>query len=357
MNKIEALQSKLPSKDAAVLVWQPHTRRYLTGFDSTDGYVLVTADAAYFMTDFRYIEAAKAGTHDVECGMYDRQREKLAEQLRQHGITTLYLEETGLDLATYHLLSQALSGVTLVTDATLDNWIGGLRICKTAEEVAAMTEAQRLTDDGFRYILERIAVGRTEKEVALDLEMYMRSQGADGVSFDFIVVSGANSSLPHGVPTDKKIENGDFLTMDFGALWHGYHSDMTRTVAVGTVSDEQREIYDIVLRAQLASLATLKDGVLARDADAAARDIIAAAGYGDCFGHGTGHGVGVEIHEAPTVSPKAAADARLRTGHVVTVEPGIYLEGKFGVRIEDMALITPDGYQNFTKSPKNLITL
>ena len=356
MNKMEQLQQKLPDRQAAALVWQPHTRRYLTGFDASDGYVLVTADAGYFMTDFRYIEAARAQVRGAQCGMYERMEQTLQEQLEKHGIRRLYVEETGLDLATFHRFRSLLPETEIVTDATLERWLNELRLCKTAEEVEAIREAQRLTDEGYTYILERIEPGRTEKEVALDLEFFMRRQGADAVSFDFIVVSGANSSLPHGVPGDKKIERGDFVTMDFGALWHGWHSDMTRTVAVGSVSDEQRLVYDTVLQAQLACLKMLKSGVSCKAADAAAREVIRAAGYGPYFGHSTGHGVGVEIHEMPRLSQGAGED-RLAVGNVVTVEPGIYLEGKFGVRIEDMVLITENGIENFTKSPKNLTTL
>ena len=213
-----------------------------------------------------------------------------------------------------------------------------------------------LTEDGFAHILDYIRPGRTERDVALELEFYIRRQGAEAAAFDFIVVSGANTSLPHGVPTEKPIGSGEFVTMDFGAVVEGYHSDMTRTVAVGAVSEEQERVYDIVLQAQLAALSVLKPGLPCLKGDAAARDVIAAAGFGDCFGHGTGHGVGVEIHEQPRLSPSARGQ-ELQAGNVVTVEPGIYIEGKFGVRIEDMAAITESGCENLTKSPKTLIRL
>ena len=212
-----------------------------------------------------------------------------------------------------------------------------------------------MTDDTFAYIAERIAAGRTERDVMLDMEMYMRRLGSEGVAFNFVVVSGKNSSLPHGVPTDKVIERGDFVTMDFGAVVNGYRSDMTRTVAVGTISDEQRRVYDTVLEAQTAALAAIRAGVVCKDVDKVARDLIARAGYGDCFGHALGHSVGIAVHEAPILSTRC--DTVLKAGTMMTVEPGIYLEGKFGVRIEDMVLITEDGYENFTKSPKNLLIL
>ena len=200
-----------------------------------------------------------------------------------------------------------------------------------------------------------IKVGVTEKEIALELDFYMLSHGAEAVSFETIAVSGKNSSMPHGVPTDKKIENGDFITMDFGAVYNGYHSDMTRTVIVGEPTEKQKEVYETVLKAQTEALAVLKAGVSGVDADKAARDIIDAKGYKENFGHGTGHGVGIEIHESPNLSPYSKAI--LETGNIVTVEPGIYIPDEFGVRIEDMALITEDGYINLTSCEKELIIL
>lgn len=189
----------------------------------------------------------------------------------------------------------------------------------------------------------------------LDMEFFMRAHGSEGVSFDFIVVSGKNSSLPHGVPTDKKIEKGDFVTMDFGAVVNGYHSDMTRTVAVCNVSDEQLNVYNTVLKAQEAAILKIKSGMICSDIDKVARDIINTAGYEGCFGHSLGHSVGVEIHELPVLSP--SCDKPLTAGNIVTVEPGIYIENKFGVRIEDMVCVTDDGCENLTHSPKNLIII
>ena len=200
-----------------------------------------------------------------------------------------------------------------------------------------------------------IKPGVTEKQIALELDFYMLSHGAEAVSFETIAVTGAKSSMPHGVPDETVVKNGDFITMDFGAVCKGYHSDMTRTVAVGEVTEEQKTVYETVLKAQKNALSVLKKGLPCSEADKAARDIIDNAGYGDYFGHSTGHGVGVEIHENPTLAPKSTDI--LEIGDVVTVEPGIYLPGKFGVRIEDMALITENGYENLTSSPKELIIL
>ena len=211
-----------------------------------------------------------------------------------------------------------------------------------------------MTDDTFTYIIERISAGRTERDVMLDMEFYMRRMGSEGVSFDFIVVSGKNSSLPHGVPTDKKIENGDFLTMDFGAIVNGYHSDMTRTVALGYVNDEQRAIYNTVLKAQLAVIDGARPGMRCCDVDKIARDIIETP-YPNTFGHGLGHGVGFEIHEWPRFNK--TDETICEPGMVITDEPGIYIPGKCGVRIEDMLLITDDGCRSLTHSPKELIIL
>ena len=354
--KVERLSAKLPDERSAALVAAPHNLCYLTGFPSGDSWLFVTCTTAYFLTDFRYIEAARSTIIGAECVMIDRLSKSLCELVKKHGIQRIFLESGETSLAQANALQKGVETVEFVTDDELDTWISAMRLVKDEEEVHHILQAQAIAEEGFRHILPYIQVGKTEREVALELEFYMRRQGAQRVAFDFIVVSGANSSLPHGIPSDKKIEKGDFVTMDFGAVINGYHSDMTRTVAVGEVSDEQRLVYDTVLKAQEASLSVLKAGLLCVEADAAARKVIVDAGYGDCFGHGTGHGVGVQIHEAPTLSPKAEKQL-LKVGNVVTVEPGIYLEGRFGVRIEDMAYITKDGYRNLTSCPKELIIL
>lgn len=356
MFSVNELRKKLPDAHTAALVATAHNRRYLTGFPSTAGLVLVTKESACFMTDSRYAEAAGRAIGHMEVLCYSRPMETLKEQLARLDITTV-LVESERSVASVRSLREALADITVDDSDTLTDWLSQLRMVKSAEEMEAVRRAQALTDAGFAYILGRIAAGRTEREVAMDLEFEIRRQGAEGVAFEFIAVSGANSSLPHGVPGDKVIEAGDFVTMDFGARVDGYCSDMTRTVAVGHVSDRQREVYDTVLKAQLASLDRVGPGVSCREADAAAREVIAAAGYGAYFGHGTGHGVGVEIHEAPNLTPNTPQGLRLAPGHLVTVEPGIYLPGEFGVRIEDMVYITADGCENLTKSPKELIIL
>ncbi len=229
------------------------------------------------------------------------------------------------------------------------------RTVKTPEELLLIMKAEAMGDAAFEYMLDFIKVGMTEIQVAEEIERVLRAMGAEGLSFDTIAVSGVNSNQPHGVPSDKKIQEGDFLTMDLGALYKGYCGDMTRTVAIGYATDEMKKIYDIVLRSQLAGLAAVKEGVLCRDVDKASRNIIDEAGYGEYYIHGTGHGVGIQVHEAPTLN--ARSEEILKENQAVTVEPGIYLPDKFGVRIEDLAIVTKFGIINCTRSEKELIIL
>lgn len=353
MTKAEQVAGALPNGIDAALVLSPHNRRYLTGFKSSEGAVLITRGQSYFLTDFRYIEAARRVVTGMECAVYDNLWETLRELADRHDLRSIAVEGGWVTCSRLDSLKSALGRVELDTK-TLDDILIGLRLVKTPEELDKIRAAQALTDYGFEYVLPRIKQGRTEREIALELEFEIRRQGAEAAAFDFIVVSGENSALPHGAPSDRKLSKGDFVTLDFGATVEGWHSDMTRTVAVGCCSSRQREVYEIVLEAQRAALDLIKDGISCREGDAAARDVIAKAGYAECFGHGTGHGVGVEVHEAPRLSPNAG-DEKLRKGSVVTVEPGIYIPGRFGVRIEDMVVITGEGCENLTKSVKELI--
>lgn len=349
------LQKALAGAADAALILSEENRFYFTGFPASDGALLVTGQRALFYTDSRYTEAAekKLGAAYVRdsAKLYEALREIFAEE----GIRSVALEDDRLTLSEYGKLKKELPGVSFLTDDTLSAQIKCIRGVKTEEEVEKIAAAQRIAEQAFDHILGFIRPGVTEKEIRLELEFHMLRHGADGLSFETIAVSGVNSSLPHGVPTEKKIAVGDFVTLDYGALKDGYHSDMTRTVAVGRVTDEQKKIYATVLEAQTAALETMRAGVTCFDADKAARDVIVSAGYGPYFGHGTGHGVGVEIHEFPRVSPLSRDT--LCAGHVVTAEPGIYLPGRFGVRIEDMALITETGCRNLTNCPKELIVL
>ena len=355
-SKIQNLQKKLPGIGDAALIFSEVDRLYFTGFPASDGILVVGCnETCQFITDKRYSEAAarKLGDGNVTASSdFYADADKL---LRSAGQSAVAIENERLTLSAFDELQKKLPGYRFRSDSALCDAINELRMVKSNDEVNKILAAQKIAEDAFDYILGFIAPGKTEREIALALDFFMLSHGAQALSFETIAVSGVNSSMPHGVPSDKKIEDGDFITMDYGAVVDGYHSDMTRTVAVGHVSERQKLIYRTVLEAQLAGLAALKEGVTGKDADKAARDVIEAAGFGEQFTHSTGHGVGVEIHEAPYLSTKSGYT--LHTGNVVTVEPGIYLPGECGVRIEDMALITEDGARNLTNCPKELIIL
>ncbi len=351
---IQKIQAHL-SENEAFLIESDAKRFYFTGFHSSAGTIVITRMNSTFFIDFRYFEKAKEAVKTCEVVLSRQPNEELATHLKENGITRLYLETESVSVARKNRLSDTLKGIEISEDSKFEQFVEELRAIKSQEELSYIQQAQRMTDETFAYILPRIQAGKTEREIMLEMEFYLRRLGSEGVSFDFIVVSGKNSSLPHGVPTDKKFEVGDFITMDFGAVYNGYRSDLTRTVAIGAVSEEQRLVYNTVLEAQRKALAAIRPGIPCNEIDRIARDHIYNAGFEGCFGHGLGHSVGIEIHEAPAFSPRC--DAVLQPGMVITVEPGIYLEGKFGVRIEDMIYVTEDGCLNLTKSDKNLIIL
>lgn len=357
MMNVERLMSVMPESTDAALIVTPCNRRYFTSFASSDGFLLVTREGSIFYTDSRYIEAAHKQIDCCEVAEGKQVFAQMRAYLEERGVKTVAVEASGMTLAEFSRLkaNENMQGFEFIADNSLDTAINVFRGVKCNAEKEKILAAQKIAEDAFLHILNFIKKGRTEKEIQLELDFYMLSHGAEALSFDTIAVSGKNSSMPHGVPSDKEVEDGDFITMDFGAVVDGYHSDMTRTVAVGFVTDEQRLVYDTVLKAQCASLDVIRAGVSCFDADKAARDVIVNAGYGEYFGHGTGHGVGVEIHESPNLSPRSTSV--LETGNIVTVEPGIYLPGKFGVRTEDMVFVTADGCENLTKSQKSLIVL
>ena len=353
--KTRALKKALNGGADAALIFSEANRLYFTGFAASDGMLLVTERRTLFFTDSRYTEAAERRLGKEYVRDSAKLFETLSEIFAQDGVTTAAVEDDRMTLSQFRKTEEKLPGVTLRSDAFLTDAINAVRSVKGPEEIEKISAAQRIAEKAFDHMLGFIRPGLTEKEIGLELDHYMLRSGAEALSFETIAVSGVNTSLPHGVPSDTCVQKGDFVTLDFGAVVNGYHSDMTRTVAVGCVTDEQKLVYETVLTAQQAALERFCAGVTCKDADKAARDVIAGAGYGAYFGHGTGHGVGVEIHEFPSVSPRSADT--LRAGHVVTAEPGIYLPGKFGVRIEDMALITETGCQNLTDCPKELIIL
>ncbi len=343
---------------SAAIISDKLNQLYLTGFDFDDGLVLVTDTSAHLLTDFRYTEAAKAqASRDFE--ILTPEQGHLAcirGILEDAGINKAAIEEAALSYADFLRYRERLSGITLETGASAI--LEAQRQTKDDEELACMARAQAITDAAFSHILKVITPSMTEIDIALELEFFMRRQGADGLAFNTIAVSGSASSLPHGVPRACKLEKG-FLTMDFGARVDGYCSDMTRTVVIGRADAEIKKLYNTVLSAQLAALDAAKEGASCAGLDKIARDIIDADDcYKGTFGHSLGHGVGLLVHENPRLSSRASANECLQRGNVVTFEPGIYLEGKYGCRIEDMVAIRPDGtVYNFTKSTKELIEL
>ena len=351
--ELKKLMNSLRSGEGAI-VWSPQNRAYFTGFESSDGMLLLTREEAIFLTDSRYTEAA--GRIVTECSVDDcgNYYDKANAFFRFYAVDKVFVEEAALPLKTYRTMKERLEPE--LAPQPLDAVIEPIRRRKNPAEINAMLAAQRIAEAALDHVLGFIRPGLTEKAVALELDHYMLSHGAQALSFETICVSGVNSSMPHGVPSDKKLEPGDFITMDFGAVVAGRHSDMTRTVLLGNeTSEKQLEVYRTVLEAQLAGLESVRAGVACVDADAAARGVIEKAGWGECFGHGTGHGVGAEIHEAPYLNRRSKEV--LRAGDVVTVEPGIYLPGEFGVRIEDMVFVTEDGGIDLTTAPKQLIRL
>lgn len=341
----------------ALLISSSANQRYLSDFDYTDGYMLVSSDKAYLLTDSRYIEAAKASVTNFDIILPpSRMSDSILELITQSNYKKVAVEESSMTCNSFETFKSKLGdSCELLTGASAI--ISKQRSVKLPYEIERMTRAQEITDKAFAHILEFIDTSMTELDVALELEFFMRRNGADAIAFNTIAVSGSASSLPHGRPSNVQLRKGLF-TMDFGARYKGYCSDMTRTIAIGKVDKEMRKVYATVLAAQQNALDNIRGGMLCRDADSLARDIIKNAGYGEAFGHSLGHGVGLFVHESPSLSQRADENAKLEAGNVVTVEPGIYLEGRFGCRIEDMIAINADGsVYNFTKSPKNLIEI
>ncbi len=353
---IEQLKSFL-KKDEAALILSEENISYFTSFHSSNGYLLVTSEKSFFLTDSRYVEAAEEKIRTVdEVLLLRSMKDDLYDLIDKLNVKKLHIESDRITVKRFNEIKKAtLLRQKIISNGKLDKAIESIRIRKNELETTKIIKAQRIAEKAFDHILTFISTEKTEKEIALELDYFMLKNGADALSFETIAVSGKNSSMPHGVPSDKKIEKGDFVTMDFGAVLDFYHSDMTRTVAVGEVSSKQIEVYETVLEAQLKAIDVIRAGAACKDVDKVARDVISSKGYGKFFGHGLGHGVGVEIHEAPSLNPSSAAT--LEVGNIVTVEPGIYLPGEFGVRIEDMGAVTENGFENFTLSEKKLIVL
>lgn len=356
MSRLKDIKSEMQKAGIdALFLSSPENHLYACGFNNPDGQVLITKNASYVFADFRYVEAAKRECSEgFEVVMPEVPVKVLLENYTvQNDVHTLGFEENFVSYKEYSEIKEQLPSVKLVPAAFITE---RLRITKTPDEVEKIVRAQRIAEQALEALIPRITYDMTETEVAAELEYLMKKGGAHGFSFETIAVSGGNSSSPHGVPRNVKLEKG-FLTIDFGALIDGYHSDMTRTFVVGKADEDMKRLYNTVLDAQLAVLQVITEGASNVEMDRIARDIIYDRGYRGCFGHGLGHGVGLLIHEAPNLSPKSPADMVLHAGEVVTVEPGIYIEGKYGCRIEDMVYITEGGAVNLTKFRKDLIEL
>jgi len=335
----------------ALLVAKPENRFYLSGFTGSAGWLLITMDKAWLVTDFRYAEQASS-----ECVCYNvvqarnKLSEKLAEIAVQAGIKNLGFERGFWSVESHQELVDNLGEIKLVPVSGL---VEHLRMVKDSHEVGLISDAAALADEAFAHIINILRPGLKEIEIAAELEYFLRRNGATGRAFETIVASGTRSSLPHGVASEKVLAPGDLVVLDFGAVYKGYHSDITRTVVIGEVDNQKRQLYRLVLEAQTAALEAIQPGMVCSEVDKIARDIIDGGGYGDRFGHGLGHGVGLCIHELPRLAMSDSTP--LQPGMVVTVEPGVYLPGWGGIRIEDLVVVTAQGVQVLTTATKELL--
>lgn len=355
MTKLQTLRNNMREKGIdSVLVLDELNQHYLSDFTFTDGFLLITLNKAYLVTDFRYYEMAiKGASKEFEILMPEKRGEFINKVLSDESVKTVGFEGGFVSYETYRAYCDRHPDFTFVN---IGDMIEVQRQIKTPEELEKMQKAQDITDLAFNHIIKVLTPNMTEIEVAAELEYIMRKNGASALAFETIAVSGDASALPHGTPRNVKLKPG-FLTMDYGAKFDGYCSDMTRTVVIGKADAEIKKLYNTVLNAQLSAIHYLRAGCDAGQADKIARDIIdSVPEYKGAFGHSLGHSVGLFIHEAPRVSFKSFGE-RLTTGNVVTVEPGIYLFGKYGCRIEDMVAIEENGVRNFTHSPKELIEI
>lgn len=343
--------------DALLLTSIPNMR-YVAGFTG-EGYVYLSQKHKIVVTDARYTIAAREECSGYEVWEWgkDGYYSELAGILNRDCVKKLGFEDLAMTVASYNKMSDMLQekGLKDITYIPIAEKVNSCRAVKTQEEQNLIRKAEAIGDKAFSRMIENLRPGMTEKQVAARLEFYMKEEGADGLSFDTIAASGCHSAMPHAIPTDKRLEEGDFLTMDFGCRYEGYCSDMTRTVVIGKADERQKKVYETVLRAQQTALEGIRPGMTGREVDALARDVIESAGYGEYFSHSLGHSLGLEIHESPNFSSKE--EQVIKPGMVITVEPGIYIEGFGGVRIEDVVIITENGCENITHSPKKLIEI
>ncbi len=353
LSRLEKIRAKMHDESVeGFLVTSMTNWRYVSGFTGDAGCLLITLDKVFLLTDSRYVEQAQDQCPEFSVRKTSHDDDVLKELVQSSGVKRLAFEKRHTTYEEWEKLKERLSDVELTG---VLGWVEEQRMVKTAEEINLIARAQEIADDAFALLFQSIKRGAKERDLALELEFTMRKMGAESVSFPIIAVSGERSSLPHGTPTGRALQDGDFVTFDFGATYQGYHSDETRTFVIGHLDKKHEEVYGIVLEAQEAALSSVKPGVLAKDVDLAGRKVIEDAGYGEYFGHGIGHGVGLDIHEGPSVSRKS--DTVLAPGMVITVEPGIYIPGFGGVRIEELVVVTDDGMRVLTASPKDLTVI
>jgi len=349
--RLESLRRVMSTLEAdAFLVTNLHNVSYLTGFTGSSGFVVVTAGSSYFITDFRYETQAAQEVSGFEVVIHKAGwTDNVVEISGGHGVKSLAYESTGMNCETFSALSGRLEGVRMLPSK---DTVERMRMVKDDDEISRITDAVRRAEQGFTENASRVAAGMTENEVALGLEFNIRSLGARKVPFDIIVASGPRAAMPHGLASGRELRDGETVIIDFGGEADGYQSDITRSGVIGEADLKQAEVYEIVREAQQMAIESVRPGVTGKNVDAAARDFIASRGYGDNFGHGLGHGVGLEVHEGPRISPMG--QEVLEPGMVFTVEPGIYLPGWGGFRIEDMVVVTEKGCRVLTSLPRGI---
>ncbi|MBE3581360.1 MAG: aminopeptidase P family protein [Thermoanaerobacteraceae bacterium] len=358
MRRLERLRLAMDQQNIpALLVSSPANRFYLSGFTGDSGYLLVTRTGRWLLTDGRFVEQAKKEAPAFEVVRVGQDPWKaLGEVVARAGVDELYLEEEYVTVAAYRRLKEGIGAwPRKVVLKRARGVVEKLRLTKEGTEIELLRQAISIADRAFDHILPYLRPGVREREIALELEYFIRREGASAASFPTIVASGPRSALPHGVAGDRRLAPGDLVVLDFGAVYGGYHSDLTRTVVLGPASPEQRRVYDKVRTAQRLALEGLRAGVPGREVDALARVYLEGEGFKENFSHGLGHGVGLEVHEGPSLSPRA--EEPLEAGMVVTVEPGVYIAGWGGVRIEDVALVGPEGCQVLSCASKEFLVL
>ena len=342
----------IDNKVDAILITNEYNRRYMTGFTGTAGVAIVSQNDAVFITDFRYTEQAAEQVKDFRIEQHKGTIfEEVAKQVALMGAKTIAFEKDAMHYGTYEVYKATVKADFVPLSGVIEK----IRLIKSQEEINIIKVACEIADNAFTHILNFIKPGITELDVSNELEFFMRKQGATSSSFDIIVASGLRSALPHGVATKKIIETGDFVTLDFGAYYNGYISDITRTVAVGQPSEKLVEMYNAVLESQLLALEKVGPGMTGAEADAVSRDYLKSKGLGEAFGHSLGHGIGLEVHEGPGLNFRS--EVVLEPNMIVTIEPGAYIPGVGGVRIEDDILITETGNEILNHSDKQLIIL